>query len=134
MKILLLFVGLATVVCTKAQYKNLVFEGAGMRGIAYAGAVRELEERKVINEVERVAGTSAGSIAALLVALNYSADEIKPIIFNTPFEEFNDGQYYFVGGISRTNKRYGWYQGKEFTAWIEKLIEAKTRNKEHHLS
>jgi len=112
------------------EYTNLVFEGGGMRGIAYAGSLRELENRQQLKNIERVAGTSAGAIAALLVSLNYSADEIKPIIFDTPFKEFNDGQYFFVGGISRTNNRYGWYQGKEFVKWIEGLIEAKTGNKD----
>jgi len=30
------------------SFSNLVFEGAGMRGLAYAGAVQELEDRNII--------------------------------------------------------------------------------------
>ncbi|HSC39848.1 MAG TPA: patatin-like phospholipase family protein, partial [Chitinophagaceae bacterium] len=43
-----------------AQYKNLVFEGGGIRGIAYAGAVRALEESGRLGAVERTAGSSVG--------------------------------------------------------------------------
>lgn len=35
--------------------KNLVFEGAGIRGIAYAGAIETLEKKLLINGIEKVA-------------------------------------------------------------------------------
>ena len=41
-----------------------VFEGGGVRGIAHVGAICALAEKGY--EWERVAGTSAGSIIALL--------------------------------------------------------------------
>ncbi len=43
-------------------YKNLVFEGGGVRGIAYAGALKVLEERGLLQSVERVGGTSVGAV------------------------------------------------------------------------
>ena len=46
--------------------KNLVFEGAGVRGIAYAGAIMELENNKLISQIEKVGGTSAGAITAMM--------------------------------------------------------------------
>ncbi len=45
--------------------RNLVFEGGGVRGIAYAGALRVLEERGSLSVVERVGGTSVGAVTAL---------------------------------------------------------------------
>ncbi|MCX7026369.1 MAG: patatin-like phospholipase family protein [Spirochaetes bacterium] len=53
-----------------ASYKNLVFKGGGVRGIAYVGALRCLYEKGLMRSVERVAGTSAGAITATLVALH----------------------------------------------------------------
>jgi NTE family protein len=47
--------------------KNLVFEGAGVRGIAYAGAIKELENNKLISQIEKVGGTSAGAITAMMI-------------------------------------------------------------------
>jgi len=109
-----------------AQYTNLVFEGAGIRGIAYAGVIRALEEEKMLKDVERVAGTSAGAIAALTVSLGYSSRQIEKIIYDTKIQKFNDGRFLFIGGISRVNRHYGWYRGKSFTKWLEKIISDKT--------
>lgn len=41
-------------------YKNLVFKGGGIRGIAYVGVIEVLDENDILQQIERVAGTSAG--------------------------------------------------------------------------
>ncbi|HEY0652009.1 MAG TPA: patatin-like phospholipase family protein, partial [Chryseosolibacter sp.] len=92
------------------QYENLVLEGAGIRGIAYAGAISFLEEKNMIADIKKVGGTSAGAIAALTVSLGYSAKEIEDLIYNTKLQKFNDGRFFFIGGIARLNKHYGWYR------------------------
>lgn len=56
-------------------FKNSVFEGGGVKGIAYVGAMEVLEEKGVLENIQRVGGTSAGAINALLLGLNYSLDE-----------------------------------------------------------
>lgn len=118
--------------CTAAQstpvIKNLVFEGAGIRGIAYCGAINELETRNLLLSVEKVGGTSAGAIVALTVSLGYSSNEINNIISSTNFKLFNDGRYFFAGGIARTSKYFGWYRGNKIESWLEKIIAAKTGN------
>lgn len=35
------------------KYENLVFEGAGIKGIAYSGVLKELEQRNIIEEITR---------------------------------------------------------------------------------
>src|SRR3954468_12886330 len=76
---------------TSGQYKNLVMEGAGIRGIAYTGALKLLEERHMLDSVQRVAGTSVGSMVAVLLGVGYSADELKEIMFDLKIQTFNDG-------------------------------------------
>lgn len=51
------------------RYRNLVFKGGGVRGIAYLGALKYLYEHGLMSTIERVAGTSAGAITALGVTL-----------------------------------------------------------------
>ncbi|HOR48786.1 MAG TPA: patatin-like phospholipase family protein, partial [Rectinema sp.] len=53
-----------------SHYKNLVFKGGGVRGVAYIGALQYLYEHGMMRHIERVAGTSAGAITALGVAMN----------------------------------------------------------------
>ena len=108
--------------------KNLVFEGAGVRGIAYCGAVQEMESKKMMDSIERVGGTSSGAIIALTISLGYSGKEIENIISKTNFKKFNDGGFFFIGGIYRLNKYFGWYKGKKFRKWLEKMIKEKTEN------
>lgn len=112
----------------KYNYKNLVMEGGGIKGIAYGGAMLELEEKGILKDIVRVAGTSAGAIQASLLAVGYSATEISDIIANTPVESFNDD-----GFISRGTKRlfndFGWFKGDSFLATMEQLIFDRTGNR-----
>lgn len=70
---------------------NLVFKGGGVLGAAYAGAITALEDHGELEGVKAIAGTSAGSLIALLLSLKYSAAEIKNIVFDTNFKDFKDG-------------------------------------------
>jgi NTE family protein len=106
--------------------KNLVFEAAGIRGIAYCGAIKEMESQKLMNQIEKVAGTSSGAIMALAVSLGYSGQEIEDLIGQTDFKKFNDGNFLFVGGFGRVKKYFGWYKGKKLGNWLGRMIEAKT--------
>lgn len=110
--------------------RNLAFEGAGIRGIAYAGVIEVLEKNDKLQHVQKVGGTSAGALTALMVSLGYTSTEIGDIISSTQFRKFNDGRFMFIGGVARMNSVYGWYRGDSFTKWTEKIIEEKTANPE----
>lgn len=130
--ILLLFAALSGRAQPRPVIRNLVFEGAGIRGIAYSGVVAALSATPVgqshspISQVEKVAGTSAGAIVALLVSLGYDAEEIQSLIAGTDFRKFNDGRFFFPGGIHRTSKFFGWYRGVRFEQWLKELVSRKT--------
>src|SRR5262245_55563630 len=53
----------------------LVFEGGGAKGVAYMGALRAIEARKL--RIAAVAGASAGAITAVLVACGYGAARLE---------------------------------------------------------
>lgn len=113
---------------SKYLYKNLVFEGGGIRGIAYGGVIKELEGAGITPEIRRVAGTSVGSIIAVLLAVGYNGDEIINLVSATNFKKFADGCWGVFGGSKMFVKQYGWYRGKKFTKWLEDMIEKKTGN------
>ena len=108
--------------------RNLVFEGAGIRGIAYCGVVQELESKKMMGNIEKIGGTSSGAIIALTISLGYTGKEIENIISQTNFKKLNDGKFFFIGGINRMKKYFGWYKGKKVSHWLEKIIKTKTGN------
>lgn len=109
------------------RYKNLVMEGGGVRGLAYAGALEVLEQKGIIRHIEKVAGSSAGSIAGLMVALNYSSYEVDSVLQNLQIEDFNDGKF-FIGKIKRIKNQFGLYKGDAFASWISALVLNKTGN------
>jgi NTE family protein len=87
-------------------FKNLVFEGGGVKGVAYGGSLEALDQEGVLDEIEKVAGTSAGAITATMVALGYSANYIKNEMLNLDFKTFKDGN--FFSDIERFRTQFGW--------------------------
>ena len=91
----------------KYHFKNLVFEGGGVKGIAYVGALEVLEREGILKNIERVAGTSAGAMVAVLVALGYTPKEISDILWDINFKNFMDSSWGIVRDINRLIKDYG---------------------------
>jgi len=108
------------------KFKNLVFEGGGVKGIAYAGALEELDIMGILMGVKRVAGTSAGAITATLLSVGYTPKEISIIVGGTDFKKFEDNTFLFVRDIIRLFKKFGWNKGEVFKKWLGDLIEKKT--------
>ncbi len=106
--------------------RNLVFEGGGVWGIAYEGALLELEERGLLSGVRRVGGASAGAITAALLAVGYTPTELGVVLRQTNFAEFQDDDFGFGRDTARLLGEYGWYKGDRFREWIKKYIAAKT--------
>src|SRR5437763_14840961 len=103
-----------------SQFRSLVFEGGGVKGIAYAGALEELDNRGITGEVTRVAGTSAGAITAALVALGASAKYVGEAIGGTNFRSFLDSAFGVLRDTNRLLTEYGWVKGDEFATWMGK--------------
>jgi NTE family protein len=87
-----------------------------------------MEENGMLQNIKQTAGTSSGSIAALLVSLGYRSGEIDSIMKGLNFQKFNKGGGFFIGGISRLQKSYGWYKSEALEEWLGSLIELKTGN------
>lgn len=100
-------------------------EGGGVRGLAYPGALQVMEEQGIIDSIQNVAGSSAGAIAGIMVALNYSSHEIDSVLHSIKIQEFNDGRF-FIGKIKRVAKEYGVHKGEKLSDWIGNLIKYKT--------
>jgi NTE family protein len=111
------------------QFTNLVFEGGGVKGIAYCGALNVLDSKGVLKNVSRVAGTSAGAITAGLLAVGYDKDEIFRLLKETSFSSFLDSHWGYIRDAIGLFSKFGWYKGKKFQQWFEELIEKKTGNR-----
>ena len=104
------------------QFRNLVFEGGGVRGIAYVGAMEVLAQRGLLDHITRVGGTSAGAINALIHALGFDLDSQHAILDSTDFRRFMDDQFGIIRDIRRLARHFGWYRGDFFSSWLGELI------------
>ncbi len=110
----------------KYDYKNLVLEGGGVRGLAYAGVFSVLEEKGILQQIENVAGSSAGSVAGMLVSIGYTAAEIDSLMIELPIQKFNDGKGGVVGKYRRFKNHFGIYKGQAVEKWLQQLVKFKT--------
>ena len=111
-----------------AQFRNLVFEGGGVKGIAYVGAMQVMDQRGFLKDIKRVGGTSAGAINALLFALGYSISEQRDVLNSTNFKAFMDDSFGVIRDIRRLATAFGWHQGEFFSQWIGDLVARKLGN------
>jgi len=97
-------------------YKNLVFEGGGVKGVAYGVCSRCWNKGKSRRR-SIGAGTSAGAITATMMSLNYSAKEFLKIMMTLNFEKFEDGCDLI--GPFRLIRHFGWFKGNYFLKLME---------------
>ena len=107
------------------HFRNLVFEGGGVKGIAYVGAMKVLEEEGISPDIKRVGGTSAGAINATLFALGFSNTEQRNIMNKLDFNNFMDDSWGVIRDVNRLLGRFGWYKGDFFHEWIGGHIKKK---------
>lgn len=106
-----------------AQFRNLVFEGGGVKGIAYVGAMQVLSRRGYLDHITRVGGTSAGAINALMFALGYDIKTQRTIIGSADFNDFMDNSFLFIRDMKRLWSEFGWNKGDFFADWVGGYIK-----------
>lgn len=109
------------------MYIDGVFSGGGIKGFALIGAYAAIEEKGF--RFKRVAGTSAGSLIAALIAAGYTSGEITRLVDEMDLKSFMDSRNTLIP--SKFAKwlfvywRLGLYKGKELEKWIEEKLAAK---------
>ena len=93
-----------------------LFGGGAIRGLAYVGTLRALEELGV--EFDIIGGSSVGSIFATLVACGYKSYELENLFMKVNFELFRDIHLGFGKGIALS-------KGEIFVDWLNELIVKK---------
>jgi NTE family protein len=108
-------------------FENLAIEGGGAKGIAYGGALEVLHEAGITrpHALKRVAGTSAGSFTAALIALGYTPAEVRTLLLDLDLEKFEDDG---AAGPVRLLEEFGWYSGEYFLSWLQCQVKNKTGN------
>ena len=94
-----------------------LFGGGAIRGLAYVGTIRALEELNV--EFDIIGGSSVGSIFATLLACGYKSYELENLFMKVNFELFKDIHLGFGKGMALS-------KGGIFVDWLNELISQKS--------
>jgi NTE family protein len=133
-------------------YADAVFEGGGVKGIAFLGALRCCSDLGI--KWKKLAGTSAGAITAALVAADFTIEQLEaaigglnfmdflsqktsPLILNGDPKDDLDNPLWMIGNLQAAGKR-GEYSTEPFKAWLDDTLgDIKTfnhvQNKGHEL-
>ena len=127
----------------KYPFKNLVFQGGGIKTFAYHGAVEVLDEQNILPQIERVAGSSAGATLALLLSFRLSARETVDLLRGVDYakipgtkpaqlpdwarrtplpEEQITGLMQRMDTLTRLYRNYGWYTHDYAYTWLMETI------------
>ncbi|KMY48724.1 patatin-like phospholipase family protein [Peribacillus loiseleuriae] len=106
---------------------DAVFEGGGVRGIAFIGAIQAMEEEKV--EWERLAGTSAGAVVAALLASGYKSYEIRDQLSEIDFSKLRGrtilNRVPVLGTFLALMVHLGCYKNDYLETWMDSLLAEK---------
>jgi len=105
---------------------NLVLEGGGVKGVAYAGVFHAFNAYDKLESIDKVLGVSAGSIAALFLAIGMTPQEMEQALKAIDYNEFQDDSFGAFRDLYRLTTKYGKNKGDFFTHWIEDFLEAYT--------
>jgi arachidonate 5-lipoxygenase len=104
-------------------WENLAFEGGGAKGYAYIGAIKCLEEAGIYpRNVRRVAGTSIGSLFAVLTSMGCSSDYMVSV-FPQDFQELaKDGSGGKMWSFVRAAKARGMHPGQRLFDFLGEIL------------
>jgi predicted acylesterase/phospholipase RssA len=96
---------------------NLVLSGGGIKGLAYIGVLRYIEEKNI--KIAGISGTSIGSLMGLLINTGYSSKEIENIALNIDVSKLENLNI----GLLLTD--YGLDNGEKISFFIKYLLKNK---------
>lgn len=104
---------------------NAIFEGGGIKGLAYVGVMRFLEKRGF--QFHKVGGTSVGAVFASLIAAGYNSYEIEELV-----NDFNPGILTALRGsgpekIINGIKNKGYYSIVNFEKYLYSVLKDKKK-------
>jgi NTE family protein len=98
-----------------------VFSGGGIKGLAFAGGLQAAAEAGYDKWV-KLAGTSAGAITAMALAIGYSAQGLREQLDDFDFGAIADYGPLGELEVPANLLHHGATKGKALHAWIEKLL------------
>jgi hypothetical protein len=99
--------------------EEICIGGGGPKGIAYLGALYELDKNNLLNDTRVYSGSSIGGLFAVLLSIGYKPEELLDKLFEFDFNSLNDLD------LTNTSRTKSLMKGNEFKKFIKDLLEIK---------
>ena len=101
---------------------TLCFSGGGVKGISFLGALKYLKENEMFKpeEIKTLVGTSVGAILALLLAVDYSIEELIDFVLKFDFSKFK-----LETDSTKLLLNFGIDSGDKFVILLNTLLKEK---------
>tara|TARA_Y100000591_G_scaffold315648_1_gene323473 strand:+ start:2964 stop:4070 length:1107 start_codon:yes stop_codon:yes gene_type:complete len=111
---------------------NLSFSGGGFKGASFLGCVRALEEYGLLKNIKCVAGSSAGALAATLIACKANFSYMKECTMKIMehFEKYKFSWYSIVQNAQTFSNEYGIHKTEELRKLFLNFIMKATGSTE----
>ncbi|KAF6026292.1 hypothetical protein EB796_015397 [Bugula neritina] len=107
-------------------FENAVFEGGGVKGIAYVGAVKCLNDVGI--RLKRFAGSSIGATVAGFLSVGYTADEMVALYLQDLSVFIRDSKCELLCFLPRLISKFGMNPGLAFLDWYGRCLAVKTQD------
>ncbi|XP_063399847.1 uncharacterized protein LOC134684480 isoform X2 [Mytilus trossulus] len=107
-------------------FENIVFEGGGLKGVAFCGSIQVLEELGIYSKIKRFAGASAGAIKAALISVGYNSEETEDFLQQDMIKLFFDGRFGIFSLLPNLLSGFGWHPGNRILKALGEAIASKT--------
>lgn len=105
---------------------TLVISGGGMKSLATIGSLKYLDKIGVLKNIKKYAGSSAGSVICVLLAMDFAPDEIRNTIFRKGISLVNDNPFMIPYNLLIN---YGLHSASKLMKYIEELFETRKFSK-----
>jgi len=105
--------------------KRIVFSSGGARIICHAGALKALQEARLLVAVREYIGSSAGAIAAMALAIGYSIQELTDHLLGFDFSELQDPNAFDMENVMSFLDTNGLDNGDTMLAYFAKILEQR---------
>lgn len=104
--------------------ENLVFASGGVKSLSFCGAIHALKEANMLNDIKRIAGSSAGAVAATLFACGFDGEDMAKMAMDKDTGAITSNSS-LLNNLWRLLHQFGFYPGDIVYSWMEEFFKKK---------
>jgi len=102
--------------------KNLVLSGGSMKGLAYIGMIKCIEEYDIVKKIDNFIGTSIGACVCFCLLIGFTYEELYDVFINL---DINKARNINVDNILNFGTTYGVDNGEKIVKILKVFLKKK---------